>query len=502
MRLSWEDYLEAEKGKGVSPSTLRDYKTRFPYFQKRLGKPLEKATVRDLQYLFAKLEKEGLGSSTVRTYGAILKGYYSWRTETGGKDEQGFPKFPSPMSGVSLPEPKRTEMPSLTKKQIDTILKHLKHKDQTTFDITDLTVRHFFRVGELIPARYAPDGSNPKRNEIEIRTRVDEDTGRRYMVGLFKVKGTGGKAPEQKTRELELKREDVKRVRRLLEQRITLTTYRRRLQKAAEELGFDVKLTHRLLRHSLLTNAAKELRQKHPKEPWRAAGELARRANLDIKQAMKYVRPSTEVREVKEKRAPILPKRLEAFPPFDIENFDSLAQHIIHIDDIARRRGLSIDFQNRFEDMVFGMFKMMQLDVEQRGYVMAGRNQPDGVIKARPFLVVYDCKTSRDPYSPSLTERRKIRDYIESLHEEFKHGYNVIVFLLVSHSFDSKAWTPLDQLRRILEAKLPPAIRIGLLRTSGLKRLLEKAIQKRLNLSVFNDMEGIMDDRWIEQNYP
>lgn len=310
-QLTWEQYIRFEIAKGVSPMTVRNYRIRFPAFQRELKKLLQEATPIDLQDFFAKLREDDYANSTIGTYGGILMGFFSWVEDMLGNNEHGHPIHPNPMKAIKLPAPEDKEMPSLTRSELESVKNYFKEREEIVYDITDLLVAYCLRGGELLPDRLDHRGRNPKKLERHIRfAKVrDRETGEEYDIVIFRVKGKGGKHPKPKRKSLPLlDRRDRRRIQRILREQMTLGTYRKRLYRAQKDLkirltdsnGDTVRLRPHILRHTSMTLYGAKAFRAAGGDSEAGAVLLSKISGHDsLKMLLKYTHPSAStIRDV------------------------------------------------------------------------------------------------------------------------------------------------------------------------------------------------------------
>lgn len=300
--LTWQRYQKAQKTRGVAESTLQNNDWHLPALQERLRMPLQEAKPIDLQGLVDDLGEEGKTRGTIKTYGQVLTGFYSWLELMAGKNEYGQPNLPNPMKAITLPEPRKKTKPALTVDQFQRVLDHFKETFPIAYEITVLIYTYALRIGELLPRQYDQRGRNPKKVEGHIRFDhvIDPETDRKVPVVTFRVKGKGGKRPEPKQKTLPLKRGDRAKILRLLREPITIDAYRKRLHQAQKALGIklknsigeSIKLTPHIIRHSRATHAGRKAWTMYGGDRERAGVGITKLlGHDDIKQALTYVHP-------------------------------------------------------------------------------------------------------------------------------------------------------------------------------------------------------------------
>ncbi|MCP8316022.1 MAG: hypothetical protein H3Z51_04055, partial [archaeon] len=190
-------------------------------------------------------------------------------------------------------------------------------------------------------------------------------------------------------------------------------------------------------------------------------------------------------------------------PSFKLDDFNTITEYIRSIDRIARRDfSLKVDnFQNRFEDVVYSIFRIMQLEVEQRGYKKTGEEQPDGIIKVeRNLLIPYDCKSSEKPYDLTINDRRGIEAHVKNMFDEFKNiDFKMMIVFVISHTFETSAIRHANELGDKLEWELGKPVKIALVTTEALIRLLGKVIAEGRKLQIFGKFKGLIDKSQIEE---
>ena len=197
------------------------------------------------------------------------------------------------------------------------------------------------------------------------------------------------------------------------------------------------------------------------------------------------------------------------YPKFRLDDFASVSWYIVNIERIARRdKTLRLPkLEDRFEDVVYAIFKMMHLNVEQRGYKKRGQEDPDGLIRIpNKLLVLYDCKTSEAPYTLSARERRKVQSHAEVVFRGLHDAeFGRMIYALIANSFDASALKSAEQLEENLELgpdgrlRFGMSVRVALVTTRGLIRLFEKSMAICMNVDALSRLRGLIDERRIEE---
>lgn len=205
-----------------------------------------------------------------------------------------------------------------------------------------------------------------------------------------------------------------------------------------------------------------------------------------------YTQSDPKIVDVREVRPP---------PEFALDDINSLYWYLRYIGEIASgNENLDIDHQRRFEDTVYAIFKMLQLDVEQKGYKSAGAGEPDGIIKTENWIL-YDCKSTSSPYNFPINDRRAIKDYARNYNQRLEPRNYVRAVILISHGFADGALSHSENLNEELVELTDRPIKVILMTTTALIRLLELSIRDGFKSRFFERIRGLVNKEKVDETY-
>ena len=183
---------------------------------------------------------------------------------------------------------------------------------------------------------------------------------------------------------------------------------------------------------------------------------------------------------------------------------NSLLKHVLDIDRLSQAdKSIGPSVEYRFEDTVYGIFRMMQLPVTQLGYKSSGKEVEDGMIEAGDYLVLYDCKASREKIRLNAGLRREVGSYIRRHRPEvLNRRFVQLTFLIIGSAFDISDVEDAEDLSLELRKDVRVGVKVVLLTARALVRILEHWIADKADLNakyeIFGLVNGLIEPRDVD----